>query len=298
MRVFITGASGFVGSAVVRELLQAGHQVLGMTRSQAGADALTAAGAQVHWGELTDLASLTAGASSADAVIHTAFIHDFSNFAESCRIDGRAIETLGAALEGSTRPLLVTSGVAMLVSGRAATEEDRVSDVDLSRFPRVSEATADKLVERGINASVVRLPPSVHGEGDHGFVPMLIALAREKGIAAYVGEGDHLWAAVHRPAAAVAYRLALENATPGTRYHAIAEEGVPFREISAVIGRRLHLPVTSLTPEEAASHFGWFTTFVSRNLSATSHRTRQSLGWQPTGPTLLADIDTPSYFPA
>jgi nucleoside-diphosphate-sugar epimerase len=295
MRIFVTGATGFIGSAIVPELINAGHQVLGLTRSEAGAKSLLAAGAQVHRGDLNDLESLRKGAGISEGVIHTAFIHDFSKFQEVCEVDRRVIEALGAALAGSDRPLLVTSGtgIANSAPGRPATEED--APESSHAIPRVaSEQAAASLAAKGVRVGVMRLP-QVHNTVKQGLVINAIDLARQKGVSAYVGEGRNRWPAVHVLDAARLYRLALEKLETGARYHAVAEEGVPMRDIAEVIGRGLKVPVISVSPEEAPAHFGWLAAFAGRDLPALSALTQERLAWLPTGPGLLADLEQMRY---
>ena len=297
MHVFVTGATGWVGSAVSRELQAAGHSVTGLARSEAAAAALTSAGIAVQRGSLEDLASLRAGAAASDAVIHTAFNHDFSRFAENGAAERSAIDALGDALVGTSRPLIVTSGVAMIAPGRLITEDD-VRDPSSETFPRNPESAAAAAAARGVRVSVVRLAPSVHGEGDQGFIPIVIGLARKNGVSAYAGQGNYRWPGVHRRDAARLYRLALERAADYAVYHAVADEGVPFREIAGVIGRRLDLPVTSISGDAIEAHFEWFARFAQIDAPSSSAKTRQSLAWHPTEPALLDDLDSTAYFPS
>ena len=292
MRVFVTGASGFIGSAVVSELIAAGHDVRGLARSDSSAQAVEAAGAQVHRGDLENLDSLRAGAESADGVIHLAFNHDFTDYAGAAETDRRAIETLGEVLAGSDRPFVVTSGLVGFARGRTMTEDDAADPA----FPRASEHTALLFASRGVRVSVLRLPPSVHGEGDHGFVPVLIDIAREKGVSAYPGDGSNRWPAVHRFDAARLFRMALESAPAGARLHAIGDDGVPVREIAGAIGRHLALPVSAVSPERAADHFGWLGAFFSLDVAASSALTRELFEWRPTCPGLLDDLEQGHYF--
>jgi nucleoside-diphosphate-sugar epimerase len=294
MRIFVTGATGFIGSAIVKELISAGHKVLGLARSDEAAQSLVIAGADVQRGSLEDLDSLRSGAVASDGVIHTAFIHDFSKFQENCEIDRRAIEALGDALAGSDRPLIVTSGTGVLEPGRVSTEE--LEAPFHPAMPRVSEQTGLALVARGVRVSVVRLP-QVHDRDRQGLVTYMIAVAREKGVSAYVGDGLNRWSAVHRLDVAPLYRLALEKGSARARYHAVAEEGVPVREIAEAIGRGLKIPVAAKSPEEAAAHFGWLAVFAGRDMPASSALTQQWLGWRPTQQTtLIADLDRASAF--
>jgi nucleoside-diphosphate-sugar epimerase len=297
MRIFVTGATGFIGSAIVPELINAGHQVLGLTRSEAGAQSLIAAGAEVHRGDLEDLESLRRGAAMSDGVIHTAFNHDFSKFVEICEMDRRAIEALGAALTGSDRPLVITSGTGMgnTVPGQPAIEENFNPNHPNPR--KASELAGVSVADRGVNVSVVRLP-QIHDRVKQGLITYAVKLAREKGVVAYVGDGLNRWPAAHVLDTARLYRLALEKHEAGSRYHAVAEEGVPVRDIVEVIGRGLKVPVVSLSPEEAPAHFGWLAAFAGYDMPASSAQTQERLGWHPTGPGLIADLEQMRYFQA
>jgi nucleoside-diphosphate-sugar epimerase len=292
MRIFVTGASGFIGSAVIRELIGAGHQVVGLARSDVAAAALADAGVQVHRGDLEDLDSLRTGAAASDGVIHLAFVHDFLNYAQANQTDRRSIEVIGEVLAGSDRPFVVASGIAVLAPGRVATEDDTA----LPNSPRTSEEAALAFSARGVRVSVLRLPPTVHGEGDHGFVPRLIGIAREKGVSGYPGDGFNRWSAVHRLDAAHLFRLALEHAPAGARLHAVAEESVPVRDIADVIGRHLHLPVTAVPVEEAMSHFGWLGVFFALDVPALSALTQERFDWHPVQPSLILDLEKGHYF--
>lgn len=294
MRIFLTGATGFIGSAIVPELINAGHQVLGLTRSDAGAQSLLAAGAEVHRGSLEDLDSLRSGAAKSDGVIHCAFDHDFSNFVANCEKDGRAIEALGDALAGSNRPLVITSGTGMgsAAPGQLATEDH--FDPNHPNPRRLSEVTGAAVAARGVNVSVVRLP-QVHDTVKQGLITYAVSIAREKGVSAYVGDGLNRWPAVHVLDTAHLYRLALEKNEAGARYHAVAEEGIPVRDIAEVVGKGLKVPVVALSPEEAAAHFGWLAPFAAWDMPASSTQTQKQLGWRPTGPGLIADLEQMRY---
>ena len=293
MRVFITGATGFIGSAVVRELIGAGHQVLGLSRSDAGDLSLTSAGAQVHRGSLEDLESLRGGASGADAVIHLGFIHDFTKFKENCEIDRLAIEAMGSVLAGTKRPFIVADGLGGITAPGQVATEDNVKLPDFP-FPRVSEQTAMALLDKDVSASVMRLP-QVHDTVKQGLVSFAIAIARQTGVSAYVGEGQNGWAAAHVSDVARLYRLALEKHEPGARYHAVAEGSVRLKDIAEAIGRGLKIPVVSISAEEALTHFGWMGAFVGHGISASGVITREKLGWNPVGPTLLSDLESMKY---
>jgi len=297
MHVFVTGASGFVGSAVVQELVAAGHRVLGMARSEEGAQKLIASGAEVYRGNLDDLDSIKKGAATCDAVIHTAFNHDFSKFRENCEADRRVIAALAAALAGSSRPLVVTSGIGLLSGlNRPVTETDSPA-ADSQQMPRVATEEATRAAaDDGVDVYLLRLPPSVHGRGDHGFVPMLIDMARKKGASAYIGEGLNQWPAVHRLDAAVLYRLVVEQQPSQKIFHAVAESGIPFHEIAAAIGKGLDVPLVNKTAAEATDHFGWFSHFAQMDCTADAAQTMHITGWQPQQPGLIEDIRSAGYF--
>jgi nucleoside-diphosphate-sugar epimerase len=294
MRVFVTGATGFIGTAIVQELIVAGHQVLGLARSDASAQKLADAGAEVHRGDLEDLDSLRSGAALADGVIHAGFIHDFTRFPQVCQVDRTAIETIGNVLAGSDRPFIVTSGTALVSPGQLATED--IIPPFNPAWPRASEQAADALAALGVRAASVRLSPSVHGTDDkHGFIPIMVNIAREKGVSAYVGEGQNRWNAVHRLDAARLFRLALEHASPEARFHASAEEAITVKTIAEAIGKELNLPVVSVAPETAAEHFGWFAQMAAVDCPASSIWTQEQLNWHPKHPTLLNDIHKGIY---
>lgn len=296
MKVFVTGATGFIGTAVVKELLQHGHEVLGLARSDEAAEKLKKAGAAVHRGDLTDLASIKAGVLASDGVIHLGFIHDFTRFAEVCAIDKTVIETIGEVLMGTEKPFLVTSGTAVAVKPGLLTEEDRAQN---TANPRLStELAVEALAAKGIRVAAVRLPPSVHGIGDrHGFVPILINIARQKGFSAMINEGTNVWPAVNRLDAAVVFRLALEKSfKPGTRYHAVHDQGVAFKQIAEQIAKGLGIPAQSVSMEEASGYFTWFTHFAMFNNLTSSEATKAELGWQPTHTSLIEDLESGIYF--
>jgi len=299
MRIFVTGATGWIGSAVVPELIGAGHEVVGLARSEASAAALATAGAEAHRGSLDDLEGLRSVATSSDAVVHLAFKHEeaFSgNFEAAAEADRHAIEVFGAALEGSGRPLVIASGLASLATGTLATETD-MPDPDLPAGDRTrSEQMVLSLASSGVRSSSLRLSPSVHGEGDHGFVATLVGIARDRGVSGYIAEGTNHWPAVHRLDAARLFRLALETAPAGSVLHGVADEGVPTREIAEVIGRHLEVPVSSISREDAGAHFGWLAAFFGADIQASSARTRELMGWEPTQPGLIDDLDEGHYF--
>jgi nucleoside-diphosphate-sugar epimerase len=292
MRVFITGAAGFIGTVTTKELIANGHEVLGLARSDSNATALEKLGAKVHRGSLEDLDSLRKGAKETDGTIHLAFIHDFSKFAENGQIDKRAIDAMGNVLAGSDKPFIVTSGTLLVAPGRLATEEDPVRP----GLPRMSEEAGLAFAARGVRAMAVRLPQVHGGDGKCGLVNYLLNRAREKGVSAYIGDGGNRWSGAHRLDVARLYRLALEKGLAGTRYHAVADEAVTARDIAEIVGRHLRLPVTSIAPEKASEHFGTMAMFAGMDGAASSALTQQWLGWKPTQIGLIADISRPDYF--
>jgi nucleoside-diphosphate-sugar epimerase len=294
MRIFVTGASGFIGSAVVPNLLAHGHQVLALARSDASARTLATTGADVHRGDLNDVESLRAGAAACDGVIHLGFIHDFDNYEASIRTDRGAIETIGEALAGSHRPFVLASGTLGLAPGQLAIEE---MPFDPNQHPRLANAVgAMAFAQRAVRVSFVRLPPTVHGTGDHGFVKRLIDIARDKGVSAYIADGANRWNAVHVLDAAPVFRLALEQAPAGSILHAVADEGVPTRTIAEIIAKKLHVPATSIAPESATEHFGWIARFFAIDQPASSELTRARLAWTPTHANLIEDLEAGHYF--
>jgi nucleoside-diphosphate-sugar epimerase len=294
MRIFLTGATGFIGSAIVPELVNFGHQVVGMVRSDDGARALQEAGVEVHRAALEDLASMRSGTENADAIIHTAFDHDFSRFAENCDKDRRVIEALGEALKGSDRPLLITSGTGIGGAGHGQLAQEDVFD-DSHPNPRIaSERAGNALLDAGVNVSVMRLP-QVHDTEKQGLITPLLAIFREKGVAAYIGDGRNRWPAAHRSDVAVLYRLAIEKKERGARYHAVGEEGIETREISETLARGLKIEAISIPQEKASEHFGWLAMFAGMDMPASSARTRASLDWRPNGPGLIADLKAMAY---
>ena len=294
MHVFVTGATGYIGSAVVQDLLASGHTVLGLARSDASADKLRQIGVEIHRGTVTDPESLAAGARAADGVIHTAFIHDFSEYVENTQVDERAVLAMAQALEGTDKPFVATSGTTVLTPGQLGTE-DQAPDPDSPGSPRARSEAALGFSDRGVRTSVVRLPPTVHGAGDTAFVPAVVAVARQSGVSAYVGDGENRWPAVHRLDAARLFRLALESAEPGARLHGVAEQGVRLRDIAQAIGDGLGVPVRSIPAEEAGQHFGFLGGFLSVDNPTSSAITRGTLGWTPTGPGLLDDVRHAGY---
>jgi nucleoside-diphosphate-sugar epimerase len=294
MRVFLTGATGFIGSRIVPELLAAGHQVIGMTRSDAGERTLEAAGAEAHRATLEDLDSIRAGAAKADAVIHTAFDHDFNNFVENCQKDKRVIEALGSVLKGSARPLIITSGTGIGADRSGDLAREDVFNANHPNPRTISELTGNALLDEGVKVSVVRLP-QVHDPVKQGLITPYIEMSRAKGKVAYVGEGTNRWPAAHVLDVAKLYQLVLDKGEAGARYHAVAEEGVSARDIAKVVAAGLGLPLVSLSPEEAAGHFGWFAMFAGVDMPASSAWTRERLGWNPTGPVLIDDLKAMDY---